>query len=274
MNFLLSALDYAYGVALKQMQINLFGRLLSYNAPTNDLASYYRVVDVLATTRESLDPLHNIITGITLLSFMALVVSVATLNSRRSWFHNLMISCALFAEAFGLVISYYYNNQLDVAIANARKNLVTAVDWKAYLRVAPTYERVYAEVYGFWGVPYSLLLAISVWVILIALGVAVFTANWSSPPVCKVCMRKMTPLDKKERKWYCATDDRLLLEKQHQVIENASKQAPLVNEIRAKAEETGQVTPETLPSMMFCRECGTKIPRDSKFCKQCGAKLV
>ncbi len=25
---------------------------------------------------------------------------------------------------------------------------------------------------------------------------------------------------------------------------------------------------------MFCRECGAKIPRDSRFCKECGAKLV
>jgi ribosomal protein L40E len=25
---------------------------------------------------------------------------------------------------------------------------------------------------------------------------------------------------------------------------------------------------------MFCRECGAKIPRDSKFCKECGTKVV
>lgn len=28
------------------------------------------------------------------------------------------------------------------------------------------------------------------------------------------------------------------------------------------------------PTMMFCKECGRKIPRDSKFCKECGSKLV
>jgi len=31
---------------------------------------------------------------------------------------------------------------------------------------------------------------------------------------------------------------------------------------------------ETSTSMMYCRECGARIPRDSKFCKECGAKLV
>jgi rRNA maturation endonuclease Nob1 len=25
---------------------------------------------------------------------------------------------------------------------------------------------------------------------------------------------------------------------------------------------------------MYCRECGAKIPLDSKFCKECGTKLV
>jgi len=37
-----------------------------------------------------------------------------------------------------------------------------------------------------------------------------------------------------------------------------------------KAAETAQVMPKTEPSMMFCRECGAKITRDSKFCKECG----
>ena len=29
----------------------------------------------------------------------------------------------------------------------------------------------------------------------------------------------------------------------------------------------------TIAEVMYCRECGRKIPRDSKFCKECGAKL-
>jgi hypothetical protein len=35
-----------------------------------------------------------------------------------------------------------------------------------------------------------------------------------------------------------------------------------------------EVEPKVLPSLMFCRECGRKIPRDSKFCKECGARLT
>ena len=27
-------------------------------------------------------------------------------------------------------------------------------------------------------------------------------------------------------------------------------------------------------NMMFCRECGAKIPRSSRFCEKCGNKLV
>lgn len=32
--------------------------------------------------------------------------------------------------------------------------------------------------------------------------------------------------------------------------------------------------PQIESSMMFCRECGAKIPRNSKFCKECGSKIV
>jgi hypothetical protein len=95
-------LDYAYGVALEQMQTNLFGRLLSLNVASSDVAGYYRVVDFLATTGKSLDWLLNTENGLALLSFMALVVSVATLNSRREWFHNAMTLTAFLAGALGL----------------------------------------------------------------------------------------------------------------------------------------------------------------------------
>lgn len=37
------------------------------------------------------------------------------------------------------------------------------------------------------------------------------------------------------------------------------------------AEQKSQ--PRLESSMMFCRECGAKISRDSKFCKECGGKL-
>ena len=29
----------------------------------------------------------------------------------------------------------------------------------------------------------------------------------------------------------------------------------------------------TVSTLMFCRECGSKIPRDSKYCEKCGANL-
>jgi hypothetical protein len=277
MNFLLDILNYAYNSALKQMQLNLLGRLLSLHV-SYDSAAFYRVADALATAGNSLEPLSNIISGVALLSFMALVVSVATLNSRREWFHNLMTLAAFLMESFGLFLSsYYYNIQLDAAIANAKRNVITAIDWAAYLKFAPEYERVYQQVYGFWGAPYSFILAISGWVIAFALGIAVFTVpnwgNWSGPPTCKVCMRNYTLIDKKEQKWYCATDDRLYLAKQDQVIENASKQGLLATEVKAKAEETRQVITKTPPPMMFCRECGANILRSSKFCGECGKRL-
>ena len=33
-------------------------------------------------------------------------------------------------------------------------------------------------------------------------------------------------------------------------------------------------SPAVAGGMMFCRECGKQIPRESKFCQTCGAKLV
>lgn len=49
-----------------------------------------------------------------------------------------------------------------------------------------------------------------------------------------------------------------------------SRQAPMTKAV--EAPEAGKSRAE--PSMMFCRECGSKIARDSKFCKECGAKLT
>jgi len=33
-------------------------------------------------------------------------------------------------------------------------------------------------------------------------------------------------------------------------------------------------TPASAGALMFCRECGKQIPRDSKFCQACGARLA
>jgi hypothetical protein len=257
------------------MQTDLFERVLTLNVASSDLAGYYRVADVLATAGDSLEPWLNIVTGLALLSIMVLVVSVATLNSRREWLHNMMTLVAFLTGAFGLFVSYYYTNQLDIAVANAHRTLITASDWAAYLRVTPRYHQAYGQVYGLWGTPYNLFLTISAWALPAALGIAMFTvSSWSGPPTCKVCMRNYTLVDRKERKWYCATDDRLYLAEQHQVIENASKQGLLATEVKAKAGEIARVMPKPEPSMMFCRECGAKIRRESKFCGECGARLV
>ena len=43
--------------------------------------------------------------------------------------------------------------------------------------------------------------------------------------------------------------------------------------LRAKPE-VQRSQPHTESSMMFCRKCGAKIPRDSKFCKECGNMLT
>jgi hypothetical protein len=45
--------------------------------------------------------------------------------------------------------------------------------------------------------------------------------------------------------------------------------------LETPAERLGTVrgTQQVKP-MMFCRECGAKIPRDSVFCEECGARLV
>jgi ribosomal protein L40E len=44
----------------------------------------------------------------------------------------------------------------------------------------------------------------------------------------------------------------------------------------AAVAEPKAVSKSTKPSTttMFCRQCGAKIPRDSKFCKECGSKVV
>jgi hypothetical protein len=51
----------------------------------------------------------------------------------------------------------------------------------------------------------------------------------------------------------------------------ALKLTPLTTEPRAG--QTGS-QPPVESSMMFCRECGARIPRTSKYCGECGAKLI
>lgn len=47
---------------------------------------------------------------------------------------------------------------------------------------------------------------------------------------------------------------------------------------QVKTEKTEAVdekaSSQSIETTMFCKECGTKIPRDSKFCMNCGTKLV
>jgi hypothetical protein len=43
---------------------------------------------------------------------------------------------------------------------------------------------------------------------------------------------------------------------------------------QAEVEPMQESRPNAQASTMFCRECGSEIPRDSRFCKECGAKLA
>jgi len=47
----------------------------------------------------------------------------------------------------------------------------------------------------------------------------------------------------------------------------------LASRSQAKPEQTSVTNDEIAPATMFCRECGKKIPRESKYCEECGAKL-
>jgi hypothetical protein len=48
----------------------------------------------------------------------------------------------------------------------------------------------------------------------------------------------------------------------------------LASRSQAKPEQTSVTNDEIAPATMFCRECGKKIPKESKYCKECGAKLI
>jgi hypothetical protein len=259
--FFLSALSYASDIAMSHVILPTFDYA--------SLGSYFRVADMLGATYASLEPLLNFITGIGLLSFMVLVVSVATLNSRRGSVHNLMTIAAFVIAAFGLVMSYYYGNQLVSAIAIAR-NQITTSDWQVYLGVVQKSE----QAYGFWGAPYDSVIAVSGWIILFALGVAVFTIRRGSgnEVACRVCNNKMTLIDKEQLRWYCPTDDRLYLAKQDQVIENALRG---VSPQESKpGGEQDELKTASVSTSKFCRYCGAKIPRQSKFCEECGNRLA
>jgi len=43
---------------------------------------------------------------------------------------------------------------------------------------------------------------------------------------------------------------------------------------QAKPEQNSATNDEIAPATMFCRECGEKIPRESKYCEECGTKLI
>lgn len=53
----------------------------------------------------------------------------------------------------------------------------------------------------------------------------------------------------------------------------------IIREQIQRAQTPKVTAPAAVPAaptsgMMFCRECGKQIPRDSKFCQACGAKLA
>jgi ribosomal protein L40E/DNA-directed RNA polymerase subunit RPC12/RpoP len=92
------------------------------------------------------------------------------------------------------------------------------------------------------------------------------------PVICNTCGEPMKLLDRAQDKWGCFKDDTVFYRRENKIAEHAGLEQNPKGE--SGAEEKVQVMSSTEPPMMFCRECGAKIPRDSKFCKECGAKLV
>ena len=95
-------------------------------------------------------------------------------------------------------------------------------------------------------------------------------------PLCSTCGQRMDLRDPDKLTWFCRKDDTKSATTGPDVGKivpptlNEPKQATRAPEVKAKAEETPQVVPKTEPAMMFCRECGARIRRDSKFCGICG----
>jgi len=54
----------------------------------------------------------------------------------------------------------------------------------------------------------------------------------------------------------------------------APKAVPAAAPAASAAPPAPMSSPAVAAGMMFCRECGKQIPRESKFCQACGAKVA
>lgn len=170
LTFSFLTLSYAADIARNQVS-------LSIDYVT--VGAYFRVLGELSLVYEAQQSLANLAVGVGLLSYMVMVVSIATLNSRRVGFHMVLTFASFGSAVIAHFLSILYNNQIAAAIALALNTRINREgDWQLYLGVL----RKYQEAYGFWGASYNSWLDLYPWLILVTLGFAALTIRTKRYP--------------------------------------------------------------------------------------------